>query len=276
MALGTIAVALLPSASEAGGFLTGLGFQGAGWAIPLLIPNPCRNHRLYRHADRGLPHAKGAAMIQWLRSLIFIVQTYVAMLVLGLVFFPWALFSSRGAHAACHAWASWVIWTMRWMTGIKTEIRGTPPADEVLVPAKHQSFLDIIMIYNAMPRGKFIMKRILIFAPILGQYALRIGCVPVNRGKRGAAIKKMPGRCKIGQAAGRAVNHLPPRHPRRPGRSPAPTKSAARCFMNSLAQPVVPVAGQCWPVLAQTRNHAPSGHGGRGVSAPDRAGPEQE
>ncbi len=38
VALGTIAVALLPSASEAGGFLTGLGFQGAGWAIPLLIP----------------------------------------------------------------------------------------------------------------------------------------------------------------------------------------------------------------------------------------------
>lgn len=32
------AVAALPSASEAGGFLTGLGFQGAGWALPLAIP----------------------------------------------------------------------------------------------------------------------------------------------------------------------------------------------------------------------------------------------
>ena len=47
------------------------------------------------------------------------------------------------------------------------------------------------MIYNAIPRGKFIMKAILLYAPILGQYAYRIGCIPVNRGKRGAAIAKM-------------------------------------------------------------------------------------
>jgi cell division transport system permease protein len=38
MALGVIGVALLPAASEEGGFLTGLGFQGAGWLTPLLIP----------------------------------------------------------------------------------------------------------------------------------------------------------------------------------------------------------------------------------------------
>lgn len=37
-AAGLLAVALLPGADEAGGFLTGLGFTGAGWALPLLIP----------------------------------------------------------------------------------------------------------------------------------------------------------------------------------------------------------------------------------------------
>lgn len=36
--LGVLAVALLPPASSAGGFLTGLGFQGMQWALPLLIP----------------------------------------------------------------------------------------------------------------------------------------------------------------------------------------------------------------------------------------------
>lgn len=38
MALGMIGVALLPAASDEGGFLTGLGFRGAGWLLPLLIP----------------------------------------------------------------------------------------------------------------------------------------------------------------------------------------------------------------------------------------------
>jgi cell division transport system permease protein len=36
--LGMIAVALLPAASDEGGFLTGLGFQGWHWGLPVLIP----------------------------------------------------------------------------------------------------------------------------------------------------------------------------------------------------------------------------------------------
>ncbi|WBU53414.1 ABC transporter permease [Paracoccus sp. SCSIO 75233] len=36
--LGMIAIALLPGMDQAGGFLTGLGFQGWGWLWPLLIP----------------------------------------------------------------------------------------------------------------------------------------------------------------------------------------------------------------------------------------------
>lgn len=35
---GLIGVALLPAADTAGGFLTGLGFQGAGWLWPLTLP----------------------------------------------------------------------------------------------------------------------------------------------------------------------------------------------------------------------------------------------
>lgn len=36
--LGMIGVVLMPAASDEGGFLTGLGFQGVGWFWPLLIP----------------------------------------------------------------------------------------------------------------------------------------------------------------------------------------------------------------------------------------------
>lgn len=35
---GMFAVFLLPSANDAGGFLTGLGFQGMGWLLPLSLP----------------------------------------------------------------------------------------------------------------------------------------------------------------------------------------------------------------------------------------------
>jgi cell division transport system permease protein len=36
--LGTLAILLLPRADAAGGFLTGLGFQGWHWLWPLVIP----------------------------------------------------------------------------------------------------------------------------------------------------------------------------------------------------------------------------------------------
>jgi 1-acyl-sn-glycerol-3-phosphate acyltransferase len=129
--------------------------------------------------------------VQWVRSLVFNLSMYLAMPVLAILYLPWAIFSANGAVAACHAYCRYVIWTAGWMIGVRCEVRGMPPTSEALVAAKHQSFLDILMIYNAIPRGKFIMKAILLYAPILGQYAYRIGCIPVNRGKRGAAITKM-------------------------------------------------------------------------------------
>ena len=66
--------------------------------------------------------------------------------------------------------------------GLRVEVRGTAPEGEVIVCAKHQSFLDIMMLVHALPRPKFIMKKELRWAPILGLYALRIGSTPVERG----------------------------------------------------------------------------------------------
>lgn len=138
--------------------------------------------------------------IQWLRSLLFNIVMYVGMPVYSILYLPWALFSPHGAVAACHAYSRYVKWLASWMINLRCEVRGTPPTGQVLVAAKHQSFLDIIMIYDAIPHGKFIMKKILLYAPILGQYAYRLGCVPVNRGKRGQAIAKMLDDVKRGES----------------------------------------------------------------------------
>ncbi len=129
--------------------------------------------------------------LQWVRSLIFMITIYVWMLILGLVFAPYALFSKRGALQACKTYARTTIWLARWMVGIRSEVRGTVPTEEVVIGAKHQSFLDIIIIFNAVPHGKFIMKRELLWTPIIGLYARRLGCIPVDRGKKGAAVAKM-------------------------------------------------------------------------------------
>ncbi len=128
---------------------------------------------------------------RWLRSLAFVVQMYLMMLVLAVAFGPFALFSRDWAFRAVHAYCKWVRWSARWIVGLDSQIRGVVPRDEVLIAAKHQSFFDIILIVSVVPRPRFIMKKELRRAPLLGWYAQRIGCVPVDRGKRGRAMQQM-------------------------------------------------------------------------------------
>lgn len=187
--------------------------------------------------------------VQWLLSLVFVVQMYLAMAVLAVVFTPFAIFSRNAAFAACHTYCRWVRFSARWLVGLRSEVRGTPPTDEVLVAAKHQSFFDIIILFGAMPRPKFIMKRELVWAPILGWYALRIGCVPVDRGKRGQAISKMMADVQSGtQLPGQLLIY--PQGTRVAPGAHLPYKVGTALLYGQLGQDCVPAAtnvGVFWP-----------------------------
>ena len=188
-------------------------------------------------------------VIQYIRSFVFNIVVYGGMAVLALVFFPFALFSRDWAFRACFTWCALVRWTARWVLGLRTEVRGTPPSGSVLVAAKHQSFLDIILIFGAVNRGKFIMKRELLITPIVGQYALKIGCIPVNRGKRGAAIAKMKEDVAKGQAEEGQLIIYPQGTRVAPGVS-KPYKVGTGVIYEALGQTCVPVAVNCgyfWP-----------------------------
>lgn len=187
--------------------------------------------------------------IQWIRSLLFNIQMYLALPVWGIVFVIPAIISRRGAILCCRSYCWYIKWTARWMIGLTCEVRGTPPQDEVLIAAKHQSFLDVLMIYGDIPAGKFIMKRILMFAPIVGQFGLRVGCIPVSRGKRGAAIKKMLADVEAGRTAGGQLIIYSQGTRIAPGVK-APYKIGTGVLYQEMGQDCVPVAanvGVFWP-----------------------------
>ncbi|MDA5092680.1 lysophospholipid acyltransferase family protein [Aliiroseovarius sp. KMU-50] len=139
-------------------------------------------------------------VIQWVRSLVFIVQMYLMMVIVAVGFLPITLFSRKWVFHTIHLYCAWVRWTASWMVGLKSEIRGEVPQDEVIIAAKHQSFFDIILIASVIPRPKYIMKKQLRWAPIIGYYAKRVNCVAVDRGKRGAAIKQMVAEVNSGRS----------------------------------------------------------------------------
>lgn len=188
-------------------------------------------------------------MIRWLISLVFMINIYFMMVVIGLLWAPYAILSPAGARAGAKVYSRYVFWLSRWMLGLRVEIRGEVPSGEVIIAAKHQSFLDIMMIFTALPTAKFIMKKEILWTPVIGLYAKRLGCVPVARGKRGAAISQMvrdvengkvlPGQLIIYSQGTRLA----------PGVK-APYKVGTAVLYKQLHQPCVPVAtnaGIFWP-----------------------------
>lgn len=129
--------------------------------------------------------------MQYLRSLFFNFQMYLAMVVLFIWFTPAAMFRRSAAYAGIRTYCRYVRWSAAWMIGLKSEIRGEVPKGEVIIASKHQSFFDIIMICSVIDAPRFIAKKELRRAPMLGYYAYRVGCVFVDRGKRGRAVQDM-------------------------------------------------------------------------------------
>lgn len=186
---------------------------------------------------------------RWLRSLLFAGQAYAMMAIMAVAFAPWAMLDRRGAFAAVHTWCRYVRWTAAWMIGLRSEVRGEVPQGETLIAAKHQSFFDIIILVSVLPRPKFIMKKQLKWAPILGWYAQRIGCVPVDRGKRGTAIKAMMERVRSGrQEPGQLVIY--PQGTRVAAGARRDYKIGIGLLYQEMDVPCVPVAcnvGVFWP-----------------------------
>lgn len=187
--------------------------------------------------------------LQYARSVVFIGQMYLALALFATLGLPIALLGGRrGTLAVMHGYCRWVMWTAGWMVGLRCETRGTPPTGDVLVAAKHQSFLDILMIFAAVPRGRYIMKKELKYTPFIGWYAYLSGCIPVDRGKKGAAIRAMLQAVMADKAGGQLIifaqgtRVAPGVH--------APYKVGAGVLYNEMQVDCVPVAvnvGVFWP-----------------------------
>jgi 1-acyl-sn-glycerol-3-phosphate acyltransferase len=187
--------------------------------------------------------------MQHVRSLIFNAAMYVWMAVIGIGMAPVAIFSTRVTRWVMNTYCRGVLWLLRVIVGLRVEFRGTPPTGGALVASKHQSFLDVMALWITVPRGFFIMKAILKYAPILGQYGLRVGCIPVERGGRGEAIRRMiqevrSGRRQDGQLL------IYPQGTRVAAGAHVPYKVGTFALYEQLGQPCYPVAtniGVFWP-----------------------------
>lgn len=190
-----------------------------------------------------------ATPLQFLRSVVFIAQMYLAMTVIALVFMPLVLIRRDHAFTAIHTFCIWVRLSARWLVGLHSEVRGPVPQGDVLIAAKHQSFFDILILGSVLPRPRFVMKKELTRAPIIGWYARRMGCVAVDRGKRTQAVRKMLEDVQAGNP-GSSQLVIYPQGTRVPPGQRRDYKPGTAILYGALALPCVPAAtnvGVFWP-----------------------------
>lgn len=130
-------------------------------------------------------------MVRLLQSAAHVVAVFGLMGAMGIVGAPVVLWRRDWTIAWMKLYVRWTLALTRALCGIRVEVRGEVPTGAAIVASKHQSLLDVLILYGVLPEPHFVMKRELVWAPVFGLYALRAGCIWVARGKGGQSEKML-------------------------------------------------------------------------------------
>lgn len=187
-----------------------------------------------------------------LRSLVFALLFYVN-LVGHMVLFAPVVFFGRDEVVwwVTKSWARRSLWLLRVVTGTRADFAGREniPAGAALIAAKHQAFWEVFALVPEFDRPTFILKKELMRIPLFGWYSRRLGMIPVDRDKRGAALQSILVGAKAAVAEGRQIIIFPEGTRTAPGAEPD-YKPGVHFLYSQLAVPLVPVAlnsGVFWP-----------------------------
>lgn len=183
-----------------------------------------------------------------LRTIVAMTAIYGSMGVMGVVGAPFVLWSRDACYFWMRRYARLTCAILRVTHGIRCEVRGTAPDRPVVVAAKHQSILDVLMLFDALPRAKFVMKRSLLWMPVFGLYTWRIGSVPIDRSARGQGGKVLKSMGEQSHEQGQVVIY--PQGTRVPPGQHKPYKVGAGVLYEKFGKPCIPAAtnaGVFWP-----------------------------
>jgi 1-acyl-sn-glycerol-3-phosphate acyltransferase len=186
--------------------------------------------------------------MQWLRSAVLIFLVYLLMAVMGIVGAPVVLWSRAWTVGWMKLYARSAIAMTRWICGLRVEVRGPVPNGPMVVASKHQSLLDVLVLFAAVPEPHFVMKRELIWAPVLGLYALRAGSIWIAREKRGEGKTMLRRLQNKHKGSGQIVIY--PQGTRVPPGEVRPYRRGASMAYESFGLPMVLAAtnvGWFWP-----------------------------
>ena len=188
------------------------------------------------------------------RSLIFTLWLYLSMPLFAIGLSPALLMPHGVAMGVIKLWARFVLFGLRWIAGVKVEVRGLEhrPTGPALIAAKHQGMLDVIAPFAFLDDACFVMKKELMPLPFFGWFAWKTKMIAVDRAAHAKALKDMVRQTRARLAEGRQILIFPEGTRTTPG-EPADYKPGVAAIYRDVDAP-------CWPVATNSGVHWPA-HG---------------
>jgi 1-acyl-sn-glycerol-3-phosphate acyltransferase len=179
----------------------------------------------------------------WLRSLAFNVGWYLGTTVLAIVGFPLLLAPRRWVVAWARAWIAFILWWLRVTVGLSHRIVGREnlPDGPAILAAKHQSSWETLAFTLLFDDIAIVLKRELLFIPVVGWAMARAGNIAVARGDGGSALRGLVKQAKAAIGQRQSIVIFPEGTRVAPG-DHKPYQVGIAALYRQLGVPVVPIA----------------------------------
>ena len=114
------------------------------------------------------------------RSLLFNILFYGLTALMSILGLPLLALPQRLTMAYARLWARLMFLLLR-IAGIRHRMEGPRPSGAVIYAAKHQSAWETIALYAELGSPAPVLKKSLLFYPVIGLYFLKVPAVPIDR-----------------------------------------------------------------------------------------------
>jgi 1-acyl-sn-glycerol-3-phosphate acyltransferase len=188
---------------------------------------------------------------QWIRSIAFTLYLFVSVPIYGTLVLITGMLRRSATYRCSRAWVDSVLWLLRVLCRLDYTVEGREhlPAGNCVVLLKHSSAWETLAQLRIFPRQTWVLKRELMWVPVLGWVLWLLKPIAIDRRGGSAAVQQVLEQGKARLAEGLWVmifpegTRMPVGETRRYGMSGVLLAQAARL-------PLVPVthnAGHFWP-----------------------------
>jgi 1-acyl-sn-glycerol-3-phosphate acyltransferase len=178
-----------------------------------------------------------------IRKALHAAWVYSVTAILMVAYMPLLLPPRPAMRAGLKLWAWLMVFGMRWIGGVRLEIRGAEllPQGSYVIAAKHQSWFDIAPPFLFAPDPLFVMKKELGRIPLFGWLSQKAGMIEVDREAHAKALMAMITAAKSRMAEPRQLLIFP-EGTRYPAGAATDYKPGVAALYRELNVPCVPVA----------------------------------